>query len=107
MQVLYKRGYLDGLHNDTRAKDSFPMENTLLREVEYMIEETRWGIWRRHFTATGQYFAEFTSHATFLGLPLFHFTRGKCPETGRLIIAKGVVAVGRVARGIVAIGHVS
>ena len=36
-----------------------------------------------------------------------HYTRGKCPETGRRIIAKGVIAVGRLATGIVAIGHAS
>jgi hypothetical protein len=42
-----------------------------------------------------------------LGLPLLHYTRGICPETGRRIIAKGVLAVGRLAMGVLAIGHAS
>ena len=105
--MLYKRGGLDGFGNDTQVMDVRLMDNTLLTEIEYKTEETRWGTWRRHFTTTGTYFAEFRSHATFLGLPLLHYTRGKCPETGRRIVAKGVVAVGRLALGIVAIGHAS
>jgi hypothetical protein len=34
-----------------------------------------------------------------------HYTRGKCPETGKRVVAKGVVAVGRLAMGIFAIGQ--
>ncbi len=83
------------------------MENKLLADVEYKIEKTRWGIWRRYFSDSGQYFAEFRSNATFLGVPWVHYTRGKCPETGRRIVAKGVLAVGRLAIGIVAVGQAS
>jgi len=83
------------------------MENTLLDKVTYKIEQTRWGTWRRHYTATGGYFAEFRSHAELLGIPVLHYTRGKCPETGRRVIAKGIVAVGRLAFGVVAVGHAS
>ena len=83
------------------------MKNLLLQNVEYKIETTNFGVWRRFVYPNGAYFAEFKSHATFWGLPLFHYTRGKCPETGRRIIAKGVIAVGRLATGIVAIGHAS
>jgi hypothetical protein len=83
------------------------MKNLLLEKVEYKIETTNFGVWRRFVYSNGAYFAEFRSHATFLGLPLFHYTRGKCPETGRRIIAKGVIAVGRLATGVVAIGHAS
>jgi hypothetical protein len=36
-----------------------------------------------------------------------HFTRGKCPETGKRIVAKGFIAVGRMATGVIAIGQVS
>ncbi|OQY55737.1 MAG: hypothetical protein B6245_19400 [Desulfobacteraceae bacterium 4572_88] len=42
-----------------------------------------------------------------LGLPLLHYTRGICPETGRRIVAKGIIAVGRVAAGGIAIGQAS
>ena len=70
------------------------MENQLLANVEYQVEKTRWGSWRRHFSGKGQYFAEFRSNATFLGMPVLHYTHGKCPETGRRIVAKGIIAVG-------------
>lgn len=50
-------------------------------------------------------FEEFTSHRKVQGLPLFHYTAGICPETGRRTVALGIVAVGREAVGIVAIGQ--
>ena len=83
------------------------MKNLLLENVEYKMEQTRFGVWRRFVYPNGLYFSEFKSHATFLGLPLLHYTRGKCPETGRRIIAKGIIAVGRLATGILAIGQAS
>src|SRR4030043_90410 len=83
------------------------MKNLLLEKVEYKIESTNFGVWRRFVYPNGAYFAEFKSHATFMGLPLFHYTCGKCPETGRRIIAKGMLAVGRLAMGVLAIGHAS
>jgi hypothetical protein len=83
------------------------MKNLLLEKVEYKIETTSFGAWRRFVYPTGAYFAEFKSHSTFLGLPLLHYTRGICPETGRRIIAKGVLAIGRLAMGFLAIGHAS
>ncbi len=83
------------------------MENLLLEQVEYKVETTRFGVWRRFLYPNGAYFAEFKSHTTFLGLPLLHYTRGICPETGKRIIAKGVIGVGRLATGILAIGQAS
>jgi len=83
------------------------MKNLLLENVEYKVEETSWGTWRRFVYPDGKYFAEFRSHATFWGLPFLHYTRGICPETGRRIIAKGIIAVGRLAMGVFAIGHAS
>jgi hypothetical protein len=81
------------------------MANILLEKVDYKIEETRWGVWRRYVYPTGAYFAEFKSHQTWYGLPLLHFTRGRCPETGKRVVARGVVAVGRLAVGILAVGQ--
>lgn len=81
------------------------VRNLLLENVEYRIEETRRGVWRSFLYPNGQLFAEFTSHRRFFGLPLLHYTRGKCPETGKRIVARGVIAVGRLAVGIVAIGQ--
>ena len=68
---------------------------------------THWGIWRRFAYPNGKYFAEFRSNATFGGLPLLHYTRGICPETGRRVVAKGIIAVGKLAMGILAIGQAS
>jgi hypothetical protein len=81
------------------------MKNLLLEKVEYKIEKTNFGTWRSFVYPTGQYFAEFKSHNTVFGLPVLHYTRGKCPETGRLIVARGIIAVGRLASGVLAIGH--
>jgi len=83
------------------------MRNQLLEKVEYKIEETPHGIWRRFVYPTGEYFAEFRSNTVVFGLPLLHFTRGRCPETGKRIVAKGFIAVGRIAVGVIALGHVS
>lgn len=83
------------------------MKNLLLENVEYQIETMNFGVWRRFVYPNGVYFAEFKSHAIFFGLPLLHYTRGKCPETGRRVVAKGVIAVGRLAMGILAIGQAS
>ena len=71
------------------------MNNRLLEKVEYQIVKIRIGVWRRHLAPSGAYFAEFRSHGQVFGLPLLHYTRGICPDTGRRIVAKGVVAVGR------------
>jgi hypothetical protein len=81
------------------------MQNVLLERVEYQIETTHFGTWRRYLYPTGVYFAEFKSHSTFFGLPLVHYTLGICPETGKRIVAKGVVGVERLATGIFAIGQ--
>ena len=81
------------------------MSNLLLDEVEYRVDETKFGVWRRYLYPTGGRFHEFRSHRTLFGLPLVHYTFGICPDTGRRVVAKGVIAVGRLAVGIVAIGH--
>jgi hypothetical protein len=81
------------------------MPNLLLNDVEYLIEETALGIWRRYLYENGARFDEFKSHARFMGWPVIHYTRGRCPETGSRIVAKGVLAVGRIAVGGLAIGQ--
>ena len=84
-----------------------PTANLLLTNVEYQTTETRMGMWRKYLYPDGQLFEEFISHGRLFGMPLVHFTRGKCPETGKRIVAKGVIAVGRLAMGILAIGQAS
>jgi len=83
------------------------MKNLLLEDVEYKIEKTRLGIWRRYMYPSGAYFAEFQSYREVMGLSLIHYTRGICPDTGRRIIARGVIAVGRLAAGIIGIGQLA
>jgi hypothetical protein len=83
------------------------MENQLFQKIEYKYEETARGVWRRFLYPNGQLFEEFVSHKRIGDLPLIHYTAGKCPETGRRIVARGVVAVGRLAFGVIAIGHAS
>lgn len=72
------------------------MGNLLLEEVEYKIDQTNLGIWRRYLYPNGAGFCEFKSHATLFGLPLIHYTYGKNPETGKRVVAKGIIAVGRI-----------
>jgi hypothetical protein len=82
-------------------------ENLLLQEIEYQWEETLLGTWRRYAYPNGSLFAEFKSHGYFGPMPILHYTYGKCPETGRRIVAHGFIAIGRLARGVIAIGQAS
>ncbi len=81
------------------------MMNLLLENIQYKIDKSRFGVWRRYIYPTGACFAEFKSYTTFFGWPFLHYTRGVCPETGKRVVAKGVVAVGRLAVGGLAIGQ--
>ena len=83
------------------------MENLLFEKIEYKFDETPRGVWRRFVYPNGQLFEEFVSHRRVGDLPLLHYTYGKCPETGRRVVARGVVAIGRLAVGVIAIGHAS
>lgn len=83
------------------------MANVLLEEVEYKIEETNFGVWRRYGYINGTSYHEFTSHASWMGMPLVHYTYGRSPETGRRVCAKGVIAIGCFARGIISVGMFS
>ena len=83
------------------------MPNTFLEKIEYKVEGTAIGTWKRYGYENGTSFHEFKSHAEWLGLPLIHYTYGRNPETGRRVVAKGVIAVGRIACGVIAIGQMS
>jgi hypothetical protein len=83
------------------------MRNVLLENPDYKIEQTGLGAWRHYGYENGMSFHEFTSNTTWHGLPFIHYTSGISPETGRHVIAKGVIAVGRMACGIIAIGQAS
>jgi hypothetical protein len=81
------------------------MKNLMLEPVKYRYDETRRGTWRRFVYPTGELFEEFVSHERLFGLPMIHYTRGPCPETGKRVTARGVFAFGRVAVGVVAFGQ--
>jgi hypothetical protein len=83
------------------------MPNILLEEIEYKIDETSFGTWRRYGYIDGASYHEFMSRSRILGLPLVHYTYGRNPETGRRRCARGIIAVGRFACGVIAIGHAS
>ena len=50
---------------------------------------------------------EFRSKEEINGWPLIHINMGTNPETGRPLVAKGVVAIGNIAFGVVSIGAVA
>src|SRR6476646_10987922 len=79
--------------------------NMMFNDVQYVVEETPNGVWRRYLYPNGKRFAEFKSYLNVGGLPLVHYTHGLCPQTGRRITAHGIIAVGRVASGVIAIGQ--
>ena len=93
----------------TADEPADPNRNLLLdpRPVEYAVERTGFGVWRRHLGADGSRFAEFTSHRRVGRAPLVHMTFGRDPATRRRKTAKGVVAVGRWAIGLFAAGQVA
>lgn len=99
----------NALHIKKRFKNAelADMGNLLMEKIEYQLEETTHGIWRRYVYPSGEYYAEYSSNTLIFGLPLLHYTRGKCPETGRRKVAKGFIAVGRMAVGVIAIGQAS
>src|SRR5437588_1055619 len=90
-----------------RAMSNGGSANLLLHDVEYQTEVTPRGVWRRFLYPSGMLYEDFVSHWHVLGMPLLHYTRGICPETGKRRVARGVIAIGRLAVGIIAIGHAS
>jgi hypothetical protein len=81
--------------------------NVLLQPVDYQVTATPRGVWRRYRFPDGRDYAEFTSSATVLGLPLLHYTRGWSPETGARATSRGFLAVGRKAVGVIAVGRLA
>ena len=87
--------------------DTYSDTNLLLRDIEYKLLRTSFGVWHSFMYDDGKTYHEFTSHSTLAGVPLLHYTSGICPETGGRKVAKGIVAIGRMAVGMVAIGQAS
>jgi len=47
---------------------------------------------------------EYRTRARIFGLPLLHIAYGIDPKTGRMLVARGFIAIGNVAFGVVALG---
>ena len=84
-----------------------PRRNSPEPALPYRMEKTPLGSWRRYTYPDGSRFAEYRSRHSVFGLPLMHICQGIRPETGHREIARGVLAVGRVAVGVVAVGQLS
>lgn len=83
------------------------MGNLLNKQPDYVITQSRWGQTRKYLYESGMLFKEFKSKMKVCGLPLVHITHGICPETGKRICAKGIIAIGRMAVGVFAFGQLS
>ncbi len=81
------------------------MTNLLNTKIDYQVSRTNFGTWKRYLYESGMMYREFTSHASVAGWPLLHIASGRCPETGRIAAARGVIAIGQKARGFLAVGQ--
>ena len=81
--------------------------NLLLTNPEYKTTETGKGIWREYLYQDGMYFREYRSHKTLLGMPFVTIANGRNPETGKMAVAEGFIAIGQRAHGVVAIGQMA
>jgi hypothetical protein len=50
---------------------------------------------------------EWRSKKEILGFPLIHIALGKDPKTGKLLVAKGIIAIGQFAIGLISIAQFS
>lgn len=82
-------------------------ENLLLTDPEYKITDTGKGIWREYLYSGGGYFREYRSHTMLAGMPLVVIANGRHPETGRMAVAEGFIAIGQRAKGVIALGQIA
>ena len=79
--------------------------NLLKEAPDYQTTHTASGVWRRYLYSSGALYSEFTSHRSFGGWPLVHVARGRSPETGKIVTARGIIAIGQKALGVLAVGQ--
>lgn len=89
------------------TKGNCIMANLLDVPIDYSIEQTALGVWRRYRDEKTGYFQEFTSHGRLGSWPLFQYVSGKSPVTGSTATARGIVAVGKKAMGVLAVGQLA
>lgn len=62
-----------------------------------MLNQTLKNIWNSGY--------EWRTEAEIFGLPLVHIAVGRERETGKFLVAKGIIAIGQFAIGVIAIGQ--
>ena len=69
------------------------------------MTKTAVGVWKEFLYENGHVFREFRSHQAVAGRPLVCIAAGRDPETGKMAVADGIIAIGQWARGWLAIGQ--
>ena len=77
----------------------------LEKPPKYQYVDNGTGVWKTFEFENGVKFKEFTSHMKFGDLPLISISSGMDPETGKMAIADGVIAIGQRSKGVVALGQ--
>ena len=91
-------------HNPEKRYQQASVLKTQLEIIENQAPEPK------KQTASHQTFSpmiqgwEYRSKTTLFGLPLVHIATGLNPQTGKMLIAKGIIAIGNVAVGVIALG---
>lgn len=71
---------------------------------EFLTQPARTVQGMRPLVQTWGWGIEYKSDQKFLGWPLLHIAQGIDPQTGRIRVARGVIAIGNFAFGLIAIG---
>lgn len=82
-------------------------ENLLLSNPEYKVTDTGKGVWREFLYSGGGCYREYRSHTTVAGMPLVVIANGRHPETGKMAVAEGFIAIGQRAKGVIALGQMA
>lgn len=77
----------------------------LEKPAKYEYHDTGSGIWKSYTHEDGVKFGEYTSHFCIGETPFLSIAYGPNPETGKMAVADGFVAIGQRAKGFVAIGQ--
>ena len=76
-----------------------------VKNPKFKVTKTDSGTTREYEHANGKIYREYTSHATVFGMPTVSIVRGHNPETGKMGIARGFIAIGQRAVGVIALGQ--
>lgn len=79
--------------------------NLLLEPPKYRYTEKASGVWQEFLYENGRAFRRYRSHRKLSDQPLVCIAYGVDPETGRMAVAEGFIAIGQWARGRIAIGQ--